>query len=69
MVAAAQDEVSAAIAKLFGSYGAEFQALSSAAEPFHSSFVQALSSGGNSYAAAEAVNAAASAANLDRSLF
>ena len=31
VVAAAQDEVSAAIAKLFGSYGAEFQALSSAA--------------------------------------
>ena len=57
VVAAAQDEVSAAIAKLFGSYGAEFQALSSAAGQFHSSFVQALSSGGHLYAAAEAVNA------------
>ena len=53
VVAAAEDEVSAAISKLFGGYGQEFQALSAQAGLFHSSFVQALTSGGNSYAAAE----------------
>ena len=50
VVAAAQDEVSAAISKLFGGYGQEFQALSAQAGQFHSSFVQALAGGGNAYA-------------------
>ena len=36
VVAAAEDEVSAAIAKLFGNYGQEFQSLSAQAGLFHS---------------------------------
>ena len=62
MVAAAQDEISAAISKLFGGYGQEFQALSAQAGLFHSSFVQALTSGQGLYSFAEAANAAAVAA-------
>ncbi len=54
MVAAAEDEISAAVSKLFGSYGQEFQALSAQAGLFHSSFVQALTSGGNVYSLGEA---------------
>ena len=57
VVAAAQDEISAAISKLFGGYGQEFQALSAQAGLFHGSFLQALTSGRNAYAAAEAANA------------
>ena len=53
VVAAAEDEISAAISKLFGGYGQEFQALSAQAGLFHSSFVQSLTSGGNAYGAAE----------------
>ena len=56
MVAAAQDEVSAAIASLFSGYGQEYQALSTQAAAFHAQFVQALTSAGSSYAAAEAAN-------------
>ena len=57
VVAAAQDEISAAISKLFGGYGQEFQALSAQAGLFHGSFLQALTSGRSAYAAAEAANA------------
>ena len=53
IAAPAADEVSAAITKLFGSYGAEFQALSAQGAQFHSAFTQLLSSGGSAYAAAE----------------
>ena len=45
------------ISKLFGGYGQEFQALSAQAGLFHGSFLQALTSGRNAYAAAEAANA------------
>ena len=62
VVAAAQDEISAAISKLFGGYGAEFQALSAQAGLFHSSFVQALTSGQGLYSFAEAANALATGA-------
>src|SRR6516225_7211551 len=58
VVVAAQDEVSAAISALFGNYGQEYQALSARVAAFHEQFVQALSSGGLMYAAAEAANAA-----------
>src|SRR6516165_6588772 len=57
VLAAAEDEISAAISKLFGTYGQEFQALSAQAGQFHNAFLQALSSGGKLYAAAEAANA------------
>jgi len=57
VVAAAGDEVSAAIASLFSSHARDFQALSAQAAAFHSQFVQALAGAGNSYAATEAANA------------
>jgi hypothetical protein len=57
IVAAAQDEVSAAIAALFGGYGQEYQALSAQTALFHDEFLQALTSGGFRYAATEAANA------------
>ena len=46
---AAEDEVSAAIAKLFGAYGQEYQAVVSQAAAFHSEFTQALATAGNAY--------------------
>src|SRR5271168_2950759 len=57
IAAPALDEVSAAITKLFGSYGAEFQALSAQTAQFHSAFTQLLSSGGAAYVATEAASA------------
>ncbi|MBY0388712.1 MAG: PE family protein [Mycobacterium pseudokansasii] len=56
IVAAAGDEVSAAIASLFGSYAQEFQMLSAQTTLFHAEFVRALSAAGAAYAAAEAAN-------------
>jgi len=53
---AAADEVSAAIARLFGVYAQDFQALSAHAETFQDRFVKALTGGGRWYAAAEAAN-------------
>src|SRR3974377_1285663 len=59
IVPAAMDEVSAAITRLFGGFGQQFQALSAQGALFHDNFAQALTSGGNLYSAAEALNAAA----------
>jgi hypothetical protein len=56
VVAAAQDEVSAAISALFGGYGHEYQALSAQTALFHDQFVQALTSGGNAYNDTEAAS-------------
>jgi len=56
VVAAGADEVSAAIAALFGSHAQAFQAVSAQAASFHQQFVQALNSGAASYASAEAAN-------------
>jgi PE family len=55
----AADEVSEAIAALFGSQAQQFQALSSQAAAFHNQFVQALNGSGASYAGAEATAASA----------
>ncbi len=49
VLAAAQDEVSTAIAALFGSHAHQFQALSAKAAAFHDQFVQALTGGAASY--------------------
>jgi len=49
--------VSAAIAALFGAHGQAYQALSAQGAAFHDQFVQALTAGAGSYAAAEAANA------------
>src|SRR4051794_6693278 len=57
--AAAEDEVSTAIAALFSAHGEGYQALSAQAAKFHSDFVQVLTGSAGSYSAAEAVNAVA----------
>ncbi len=57
VIAAAEDEVSAAIASLFSGHGKVFQALSAQAAAFHSQFVQALHAGAGAYASTEAANA------------
>lgn len=56
IVAAAGDEVSAAIASVFGGYAQEFQTLSAQATLSHAQFVRALTAAGAAYAAAEAAN-------------
>ena len=58
LLSAAEDEVSAAIAKVFGTYGEEYQAVLRQAAAFHSQFTQALASAGSAYAQAEAAGAA-----------
>jgi hypothetical protein len=54
VIAAAEDEVSAAIAALLSDFGQGYQALSARAAAFHAEFVQALSEAERAYAAAEA---------------
>ncbi|WP_415823632.1 PE family protein, partial [Mycobacterium basiliense] len=56
MIAAAGDEVSTAIAAMFGQYAQAYQAISAQASTFHTQFVQAINAGAVSYAAAEAAN-------------
>ena len=51
-----QDEVSVAIAKLFGAYGRQYQLISAQAAAFHTQFVHSLGVAGDAYAAAEAAN-------------
>src|SRR6516162_8572066 len=58
VLAAAEDEVSAAIAAVFSAHGQGFQALSAQAAAFHAEFVQALSGAGSTYVLAEAANVA-----------
>jgi hypothetical protein len=59
MAAAAADEVSAATAKLFGTYAQAYQSVLAQAGVFHEEFAAALASAGNAYKAAEAGNASA----------
>ena len=54
---AAADEVSAAIATLFGSYGHEYRALIAQAAAFHAQFAREMTTGAALYANAEAANA------------
>src|SRR6516225_629247 len=63
VLAAAEDEVSAAIAAVFSAHGQGFQALSAQAAAFHDQFVQVLTAGARSYVSAEAANVAAFIAN------
>lgn len=58
IVSAAADEVSDAIARFFGSYGQELQALTAQTTQFQSQFERALGEAGAAYAAAEAANVA-----------
>ena len=59
LAAAARDEVSAATAKLFGTYAQAYQSVLARAGVFHEEFAAALASTGNAYAQAEAANASA----------
>jgi hypothetical protein len=54
LMAAAEDEVSAITASLFGAYGQEYQALLHQAAAFHDHFVASVAAAGNTYAQAEA---------------
>ncbi|WP_156689103.1 PE family protein [Mycobacterium sp. Marseille-P9652] len=58
-LAAAEDEVSAATAKLFGSYAQEFHTVLAQAAAFPEQFAASLASAGNAYLAAEAANTSA----------
>jgi hypothetical protein len=56
IAAAAQDEVSAAIAGLMGNFGQEFQAINTQMQAFHDRFISTLSATIGQYANAEATN-------------
>lgn len=53
IAAAAQDEVSRAIASMFGSFGAEFQLVNAQAHAFGERFATSLNAGAGAYASAE----------------
>ena len=57
LLAAAQDEVSATAAALFGEYGKGYQALLKQAEAFHEQFTSGLAAAANGYLQTEASNA------------
>ncbi len=59
VVAAAGDEISAAVAALFSEYGSNYQALGAQAAAFHTDFVQTLGSSALAYQLAEAANSPA----------
>lgn len=70
LAAAAEDEVSAGIAALFGAFAQEYQLVSSQAQTFHERFVKLLNAGTSAYCSAEAANvssftAAAASAGTD----
>ncbi|ORW94390.1 lipase [Mycobacterium sp. IEC1808] len=62
VLAAAEDEVSTAIAAVFSAHGQGYQALSSQAAAYHQWFVQALAGASGAYSATEAANASPLAA-------
>ena len=57
VLAAGTDEVSEAVAALFGAHAKAYQTLSAQAAAFHNQFVQLMGVGAGQYAAAEAANA------------
>jgi hypothetical protein len=57
VVAAAQDEVSGAVAALFDAFGQEYQAISAQAQTFHTQFVNLMNAGAGAYLGTEAANA------------
>lgn len=59
VTAPAADQVSALLATKFGAHGLAYQTVATMATQIHQAFVSALTSGGTSYAIAEAANAAA----------
>jgi triacylglycerol lipase len=69
VLAAGEDEVSAAIAAVFSAHGRSYQALGAQAAAFHAQFVQAVKSSEGSYASAEAANLAALENTLRTAIF
>ncbi len=63
VVAAAGDEVSAAIASLFSSHAQVYQALNAQAAAFHTQFTNLLNAGAGSYISTEIANTQAAAAS------
>ena len=59
LMAAGADDVSLAVAELFGAHGQAYQHFSAQLEAFHLQFGQHISAGASAYANAEAANAAA----------
>jgi len=57
VVAAAEDQVSAAVAAIFGEFGQEYQVLNAQAQEFHQQFVNLMNAGAGAYLSAEAANA------------
>lgn len=57
LLAAAEDEVSAAVAALFSAHGEGYQVFSAEVARFHTGFAQALTKASGAYAAAEAASA------------
>lgn len=57
VTAAAADEVSGAIAKLFGMFGQEYESIVAQAGAFQTEFTRLLATAGDSYAITEASNA------------
>ncbi len=56
VVAAAEDQVSAAVAAVLSEHGAGYQAFGAQVAAFHDQFVQALTASAGAYARAEAAN-------------
>ncbi|OBJ55331.1 PE family protein [Mycobacterium sp. 1423905.2] len=56
IAAAAQDEVSVALASLFGNFGNEFQVLNAQAQAFHDQFVNLMRAGTGAYLSTETAN-------------
>jgi hypothetical protein len=65
VAAAAQDEVSTAIAGVFGDYAQEYQARLTQAEQFHDEFVETLTTSAEAYLATEAANVDAAVSQLE----
>ncbi|BCI86589.1 hypothetical protein NIIDMKKI_17950 [Mycobacterium kansasii] len=61
IAAAGTDEVSVALAALFGSFGQQYQAISEQMTAFHDQFVRNLQAAVNAYASTDAANALAAA--------
>lgn len=57
VLAAAEDEVSTALAALFGAYGREYQAVTAQAAQFHERFMLGLAATANAYVTTEIANA------------
>lgn len=63
LATAAADEVSLAISRVFGTFGAEFQAVNNQAATFHAEFVRLLNGGAAAYLNTEIANAGQNLAN------